>query len=294
LDSPVFPRSALKPIQALPLLETGAADAFQLSLAEIALACASHSGEPQHTVPVAAWLARIGCSVDDLACGPQRPTHAATALAMQARGEAWTPLHNNCSGKHAGFLSLARHLGAAVQGYERLEHPVQQAAQAALMEMAGLDMPPPHGIDGCTVPAFALPLQAMARAMARFADPSGLPAYRAAACQRIVAAMIAHPELVAGTGRADTRLMAQSAKGGRSIVVKTGAEGGYAAILPTLGLGVALKIDDGAARASEAVIAAVLVALGLLPDDGAAHDLAHAQIDNTRGAVVGEVKARLA
>jgi L-asparaginase II len=290
MEEPVFPRSALKPIQALPLLESGAADAFGLSVEEIALACASHSGEPQHTSRVAAWLARIGCSVDGLACGPQRPTNGATAAAMAARGEAWTPLHNNCSGKHTGFMTLARHLGVPVKGYETLAHPVQQAAQATLMEMTGLTAPPPHGIDGCTVPAFAVSLQAMARAMAGFADPSGLTDDRAAASKRIVAAMIAHPELVAGTGRADTRLMQQSG----AIVVKTGAEGAYVAILPALGLGVALKMDDGATRASEAVIAAVLIALGVLPDEGAAHDIANAKIENTRGVVVGECRARLA
>jgi L-asparaginase II len=294
VNSAIFPRSALKPIQALPLLETGADEAFGLSTEEIALACASHSGEPQHTSRVAAWLERIGCSVDDLACGPQRPSHAPTAAAMVARGEAWTPLHNNCSGKHTGFMTLAKHLGAPVRGYEKIEHTVQAAMENTLMEITGITAPPPYGIDGCTVPAFAVPLKAMALAMARFADPSGLPDYRVAAAKRIVAAMIAHPELVGGTGRACTQLMEQSAKGVGSIVVKTGAEGAYVAMLPSLGLGVALKIDDGATRASEAVMAALLISLGLLRDEGAANAISCAPIENTRGVVVGHCRAIMA
>jgi L-asparaginase II len=284
IDATIFPRSALKPIQAVPLIETGAAEIFGLSDEEVALACASHSGEPQHTTRIAAWQHRIGCSVADLACGPHRPVHEATANAMIASGERWTPLHNNCSGKHTAFMTLARGLGAQPAGYQQLDHPVQRAVETTLKEMAGLQHPLRHGIDGCTVPNFALPLSALARAVAAFADPSGLPPGRAQACTRIVSAMIAHPELVAGTGRACTRLMQQSP----NIAVKTGAEGVYVAILPDLGLGVALKIDDGATRAAETAIAAILIALGTLPDEGPAHALAHAPILNTRGVQVGE------
>jgi L-asparaginase II len=280
----IFPRSALKPIQAVPLIETGAADLFGLSDEEVALACASHSGEPQHTTRVQAWQHRIGCSVADLACGPHRPVHEPTANAMIARGERWTPLHNNCSGKHTGFMTLARGLGVEPAGYQQLDHPVQRAVETTLKEMAGLQGPLPHGIDGCTVPNFALPLSALARAMAAFADPSGLPPARAQACARIVSAMISHPDLVAGTGRACTLLMRQSP----NIAVKTGAEGVYVAILPGLGVGVALKIDDGATRAAETAIAAILIALGALADEGSAYALAHASVLNTRGVQVGE------
>jgi L-asparaginase II len=284
VESPTFPRSALKPIQAVPLVESGAADRFGLSDAELALACASHSGEPPHTERVAAWQARIGCSVADLACGPQRPLHEPTATAMILKGERWTPLHNNCSGKHTGFMTLARGLGAPVSGYQEVDHPVQRQVETTLKEMAGLSGELPWGVDGCTVPNFALPLAALARAMAAIADSSGQPAARAQACARLLSAMTAHPELVAGTGRACTVLMRQAP----GIAVKTGAEGVYIAILPALGLGAALKIDDGAKRASETVLAALLIALGAVKNEGHARSLALAPVLNTRGVAIGE------
>ena len=280
----IFPRSALKPIQAVPLIESGAAEKFALSDEEIALACASHSGEPQHTQPIAAWQERIGCTVADLACGPHRPMHEGTATAMIRSGEKWTPLHNNCSGKHTGFMTLARGLGVPVEGYQQVEHPVQRAVETTLKELAAVPGPLPYGVDGCTVPNFALSLAALARGMAALADTNGLEAGRAAACSHVVSAMIAHPDLVAGTGRPCTQLMRQT----RDIAVKTGAEGVYVAILPALGFGVALKIDDGAGRAAETAIASVLIALGAISDEGAAHTLAHASVLNTRGVQVGE------
>ena len=289
VERPIFPRSSLKPVQAVPLIETGAAEAFGVSDEEIALACASHSGEPMHTTRVAAWQERIGCSVADLACGPHRPVHEPTAVEMIIRREKWTPLHNNCSGKHTGFMTLARHLGAPVAGYQLIDHPAQRMVERTLKEMAGLTGELPCGVDGCTVPNFALSLTALARAMAQFADTHGLSASRREATDRVVRAMTAHPELVAGTGRACTNLMRQS----RGLVVKTGAEGVYIAIIPALGLGVALKIDDGTSRASEAVIAALLIALGAVPDEGAAAALARAPVPNTRGVPVGERSVRL-
>lgn len=287
VERPILPRSSLKPVQAVPLIETGAADAFGVSDEELALACASHSGEPMHTTRVAAWQERIGCSVSDLACGPHRPVHEATATEMIAKGERWTSLHNNCSGKHTGFMTLARHLKAPVKGYQLIDHPSQRQVEKALKEMADVSHDMPYGVDGCTVPNFALPLKALARAMAHFADPSGLTATRREAANRVVHAMTAHPELVAGTGRACTNLMRQS----HGIVTKTGAEGVYIAIIPRLGLGAALKIDDGASRASETAIAALLIALGAVPDEGAAAALARGPVPNTRGLPVGERRA---
>lgn len=287
VETPIYPRSALKPVQAIPLIETGAADQFALSDAEIALACASHSGEKIHTEAVAQWLARIGCGVADFACGAHRPTHEGTAVAMIRSGESWTALHNNCSGKHTGFMTLARGLSAAVAGYEQHDHPVQRAVERVFSEMAGLAAPLPWGVDGCTVPNFAVPLKALARALAQIADPSQLTSTRRAAAERILRAMTAHPELVAGTGRPCTLLMRQN----RAIAVKTGAEGVYVAILPDLGLGVALKIDDGAGRASETAMAALLIALGALKDEGAAASLAHAPVLNTRKVQVGVRRA---
>ncbi|HEX5280889.1 MAG TPA: asparaginase [Micropepsaceae bacterium] len=284
VDCPTYPRSSLKPVQALPLIESGAAARYVLGSEEIALACASHSGEPQHTTRVAAWQAKIGCSVADLACGAHRPMHEATANEMVARGEKWTPLHNNCSGKHTGFMTVARALGAPVAGYEQPDHPVQRLVERTFSEMSGVPGPLPYGIDGCTVPNFAVPLRALALAMARIADPTNLAPERAEACRSIFSAMTTHPELVAGTARACTRLMRQSP----AIAVKTGAEGVFVAILPSLGLGAALKVDDGAGRAAETAIAALLIALGSVPDEGAAKDLAHASVLDTRGRSVGE------
>jgi L-asparaginase II len=287
VERPIFPRSALKPVQAVPLIESGAAEHFLLSDEEVALACASHSGEPMHTSRVEAWQKRIGVSVSDLACGPHRPVHEPTSAAMIERHEKPTPLHNNCSGKHTGFMTLAKHLGAPVAGYQLVDHPSQQAVQKTLKEMAGLTGELPYGIDGCTVPNFAVPLGALARAMAQLADPSELTRSRAAATARIVRAMTAHPDLVAGTGRACTLIMRDNP----SVVVKTGAEGVYIAILPRLGLGAALKIDDGASRAAEAATAHLLIALGAVANEGAAAGLARAPVPNTRGVAIGERRA---
>jgi L-asparaginase II len=284
VETPVYPRSSLKPIQALPLIESGAADAFDLSSEEIALACASHSGEPMHTTRVAKWLERIGCSVADLACGPHSIRHEPTASAITARGERPTALHNNCSGKHAGFLTLAKHLGVPTAGYERPDHPVQRAIAAGLTELTGIrDFP--VGNDGCAAPNLALPVAAMARAFAVFADPSSLPPARRAAVKRIVDAMIAHPDLLAGTGRSDTVMM-REAKG--RAATKTGAEGYYMAVLPRDGLGIALKIDDGAGRAADGAMAALLVRYGAVPKGGETDAYARGPITNTRDAVVGE------
>jgi L-asparaginase II len=290
IETPVYPRSSLKMVQALPLVESGAADAFGLSTEELALACASHSGEPMHTERVAAWLARIGCTVDDLACGAHPVRYEPVWNDMIRRGEAPTRLHNNCSGKHTGFLSVARHWDIATKGYEHHDHPVQQAVEAALKELAGVQELP-WGVDGCAAPNFALPLSAFSRALAKFADPRVLPAPRADAAKRLVAAMIAHPELVSGTGRSDAVLM-RAAKG--RAATKAGAEAYYAAILPEAGLGIALKIDDGAGRAAETAIAAVLGKLGLVGDDKDARALIRAPILNTRNAAVGERRATAA
>jgi L-asparaginase II len=285
LESPIYPRSSLKPIQALPLIESGAADAFGLSDAEIALACASHSGEPMHTTRVAAWLARIGCAESDLACGAHASRYEPVAEDMIRRGEKPTRLHNNCSGKHTGFLTVARHWGIAAQGYEQHSHPVQRAVAKALGELTGIAEELPWGIDGCAAPNFAVPLAAQAHAFAKFAAPDALSSERTTACRRIVRAMIAHPELVSGTGRSCAILMRSC--GGRA-AVKIGAEGFYAAMIPERGLGVVLKIDDGASRGAETAMAAILDRLKLLGADKEAREILHAPVMNTRDAAVGE------
>ena len=285
IETPTFPRSSLKMVQALPLVESGAADAFGLSDEEIALACASHSGEPMHTARVAKWLEKIGCTEHDLACGAHPSRVEAVNDEMIRKGEKPTRIFNNCSGKHTGFLTVCRHWDIATSGYETHDHPLQVAIAKALGELAEIKGELPCGIDGCVAPAFALPTSAFARVLAQYADPSGQPMQRGAAMKHIVAAMIAHPDLVAGTGRSDTILM--RAANGR-VATKAGAEAYYAAIIPEAGLGVALKIDDGAGRAAETAIAAILDKLGVLTDDKAAHEIIRAPIPNTRGKIVGE------
>lgn len=280
----ILPRSSAKMIQALPLIETGAARAAGLGERELALACASHSGAPMHTRRVAAWLAGLGLSEDDLLCGPQMPSDPEGRAAL---GDAPPgPLHNNCSGKHAGFLTVMRHLKAGPD-YVDPDHPVQRAVRAAWAEITG-EEPPGHGIDGCSAPNFAGRLAGFARAMALFARPEALGPARAAAARALVAAMLAHPELVAGEGRACTGLMRAAA--GRA-VVKTGAEGVFFAILPGRGLGVALKIADGATRASECAMAAILVRLGAIdPADPAIWRWLRRPETNRRGIVTGEIR----
>ncbi|HLK26697.1 MAG TPA: asparaginase [Caulobacteraceae bacterium] len=276
VGAPIYPRSAVKMLQALALVETGAADAYGLADKELALACASHSGEPFHVETVRAWLARIGLGEEVLACGaPTAPD-----------GRPLTRAHHNCSGKHTGFLTAARQLGADPAGYQRPEHPVQQRVLATIAEMSGVDLASmPVAVDGCTAPAVALPLGPLATAFARIADPTRLPAERALAAQRLDAAVKAEPLYVAGTGRSCTALIGAAA-GAAS--VKTGAEGVYVAAISSLGLGVALKIDDGAARASEAAIAAVMQALGVVDAaDPAIHALLQADIPNSVGEAVG-------
>jgi L-asparaginase II len=285
IDAPVFPRSSLKMVQALPLVESGAADAFGLTSEHIALACASHSGEPMHTERVAAWLTKIGCTESDLACGAHPSRVEAIAEDMIRRGEKPTRIFNNCSGKHTGFLTVCRHWDVATKGYEKHDHPLQAAVARALGDLSGVSGELPYGVDGCVAPAFALPIGAFAGALAKYADPSSLEKPRADALKRITAAMIAHPELVAGTGRIDTVLM-RAGKG--RVAIKAGAEGYFAAIIPETGLGIAMKCDDGASRASETIIAAVLDKLGLLPDEKEAREFLRAPILNTRNEIVGK------
>ncbi len=260
VDRLVYPRSALKPIQALPLIETGAADGFGLGEQELALACASHRGEPFHVAAVAAWLARIGLGEADLECGVHPPRHEPSFEALLRAGGTPSQLHNNCSGKHAGFLATAVWLGEPTRGYIEPDHPVQQRVARTVGEMAGLDLSrAPRGRDGCGIPVIALPLGALAAAMARLADPAHLGERRRAAAKRLLDAMAASSLMVDGTGRMTTAVMTAAAA---SVRLKPGAEGVFCAALPAQGLGVALKIDDGGGRAAELAMASVLDRLG--------------------------------
>ena len=286
----VYARSAIKPIQALALIESGAADAFALGDAEIALACASHSAEPRHVEVVSAWLERIGCSVSDLECGPQLPSREQDIRALFGVGQRPSPLHNNCSGKHSGFLSIARHLGVPTAGYVKFEHPVQQRVLGVLESMTGLELAgAPRGVDGCGIPVFAAPLGNLALAMARLSDPRDQPERRQEACARVRAALAAEPFMIAGSGRFCTDLI--TASRGR-ILAKTGAEGVFCISLTELGLGLALKVEDGATRAAEVAAINLLRDLGLLDSEtsGAVERLFEPPILNRAGLRVGVVR----
>jgi len=284
---PLYARSSAKPLQALPLVESGAAAAYELSDVELALACASHAGEAPQVAAVRAWLARLGLGEDDLECGPQLPTHHATLLKFLRDGGVADAVHNNCSGKHSGFLTLARHLAVPTRGYIRYDHAVQQRILGVLEVMTGLDLgDAPRGIDGCGIPVIGIPLGNWALAFARLADPHDQPEARQAACARICRAMTAEPYMVAGTGRYCTRLMA--AAGGR-VVAKGGAEGVYCAAVPDLGLGVAVKAEDGADRAAEITLGRILRRLDVLGEDETA--LLETAIRNRAGLRVGEIRA---
>lgn len=286
----VFARSAIKPLQALPLIESGAADAFAVRDDELALACASHSGEPFHVAAVTGWLGRVGLSVADLECGAHAPYHASSVKALHAAGQEPTQAHNNCSGKHTGMLTTCRHLKEPPGGYIRIEHPAQQRVMGVLEEMCGVTLDSaPRGIDGCGFPQIAVPLQALARGIARLGAPDSLPQARAAACRRVAAAMMTHPAMVSGTGRFCTRAM-EAARG--KAVVKTGAEGVYMAAIPAKGYGIALKVDDGAARAAEVVMATLLIRYAGLDTTqvAALEALQRPGITNVAGRMVGELR----
>lgn len=281
-DAVVLPRSSSKMIQALPLVTSGAADAFGLGTEQLALACASHKGAEIHTSRVARWLGDLGLGEDALRCGVQEPSDIAARDRLIKADASPCQWHNNCSGKHAGFLTLSQHLGGGAE-YLDLDHPVQRAILAAWEDSTGARVAG-HAIDGCSAPNFASTLHGIARAMGGFAAaPEG------SAKARLRSAMALHPELVAGEGRACTNLM--RAMGGR-VAIKTGAEAFFVAILPEQQLGVALKIADGATRAAECAIAAILVKLGALE---AGHPETQkylgAPIRNWRGTQTGWMRA---
>lgn len=282
----IYPRSSSKMIQALPLVTSGAADAYGLTSEHLALSCASHSGAAIHTERVSAWLDRLGLGEPDLRCGSHLPYDEASAHALIRSGEPACQIHNNCSGKHCGFLTLGAHMGAGPE-YVDLDHPVQQACLTAFEETTGQDSPG-HGIDGCSAPNFATTVHGLARAMAWFASAGSRSDRASTAALRLTQAMAAHPDLVAGEGRACTELM--RAMDGHA-VIKTGAEAVFVAILPEQRLGLALKISDGATRASECATAAILSSLGVLdPLSPVAQRYLAAPLLNRRGIDTGVVR----
>jgi L-asparaginase II len=253
---PVYPRSAVKPLQALPLVESGAADRYGFGDEELALACASHGGEPAHVEVAGRMLARAGLDGASLECGAHWPSHQASTQALAREVGAPSALHNNCSGKHAGFCCVACAAGVDPRGYVAAGHPVQREVRAAIEGLTGVGVEEDQcGIDGCSIPTWAVPLSALAYAFARFGTGQGLGPERRKAAARIRAAVAAQPYFVAGTGRFCTAVMQLF---GARVLAKTGAEGVFCGALPEFGLGIAIKCEDGAARAAEVMMAATI------------------------------------
>ena len=298
IDRPIFPRSAVKVLQALPLVASGAAQALGLTDEELALACASHGGEPHHAAAAASMLAKAGLDAQALECGAHWPYHDGSVKAMAAQGTQPSALHNNCSGKHAGFVCLGCRLAGGqdvagfVRGYVQPDHPVMREVTAALQAATGYNLAAAaRGTDGCSIPTYAIPLRHLAYAFARVATGTGLSPAHAQAARRLRQAVARAPQMVAGTGRFDSRVMGQL---GERVFCKVGAEGVYCAALPEVGLGVALKMDDGnTARAAEVVMAAVLQArLPLQGEDAALlRSLARVELRNWNGTEVGTLQA---
>jgi L-asparaginase II len=290
VDRPVFPRSSVKALQALRLIETGAADRYGLTDHELALACASHGGEPGHVATAQLMLTRIGLDASALRCGAHPPMYAPSVTALYRAGEEPSALHNNCSGKHSGFLCLACMLGADPRGYIEPDHPVQREIKAVIESTTGAAIPDERrGIDGCSVPTWAVPLKSLALGFARFGTGHGLAPERAKAAARLRAACAAHPWYVAGTGRFCTEVMQRL---GARAFVKVGAEGVYCGALPERGLGIAVKCDDGGARAAEVIMAALIARFGALSEaERAALDhLARPTLRNWNGFMVGALR----
>jgi L-asparaginase II len=290
IDRPVFPRSAIKALQALLLVETGAADRYGFGAEELALACASHGGEEGHVAAVTRMLTRAGLDASALKCGTHWPSHQASAQALARTGGTASPLHNNCSGKHAGFLCAACALEADRGSYVEPAHPVQREVKATLENLTGVEISDGDcAIDGCSVPTWAVPLSALARAFARFATGQGLAPKRAEAAQRLRAACAEKPWHVGGTGRFCTEVMTQF---GARVFVKSGAEGMCCAALPEQGLGIALKCDDGAGRAAAVMMAATIARLLNADSDRAALEkFIRPPLRNWNGIAVGKLRS---
>ncbi len=261
-DRKIYPRSALKLFQAIPLLESGAAEKFALSDQEIVLACASHNAERLHTDAVQSWLHRLGLETDNLECGADFPLSDAMKRKLLAGGKKAAPIHQNCSGKHAGMLTLARYLGVDTRGYSEYQHPTQQAWMQTLSELLGVDVSTlDWERDGCGLPAICLAMERIAYGYALLANPQAVGGSRGQAMSKIISSIQAYPQMLAGSGRCCSAVIKATA--GR-VVVKTGAEGVYAGVLPKLGLGLVIKIDDGASRGSEVALGGLLLKLGAI------------------------------
>jgi L-asparaginase II len=259
-----FIRSSSKPIQAIPVVQSGAVDHFGLTEQEMAVFCASHSAEQVHIDAVLSILQKIGLPQGALQCGRHMPFDKTMSQQLILSGEEPSEVHCNCSGKHSGMLTLAQHMGWDISDYLAVEHPVQQAMRAAMAQFAGLEPDQIEiGVDGCGAPVFGLSVYHMARSWAQLVDPSRLPEDTQSAAQRITAAMTAYPQMVAGSGRLCTNLMTHL--NGR-VVAKSGAEGVYCIGLLNKGIGLAVKIQDGNGRATGPAMIEALRQMGELTD----------------------------
>ncbi|MEY4615735.1 MAG: hypothetical protein RJB66_695 [Pseudomonadota bacterium] len=284
---PVFPRSSLKPIQALPLIQTGAADHFNITDAELALACASHRGEPMHIEPIRAWLARIGHQEADLECGTHPPVHQESLFHLLRSHNLPSPVHNNCSGKHTGMLMTAKHLGESHKNYVSLSHPVQQRILKEVETFCEFTFGNESlGVDGCSIPAPCLPLENLAKGFAEWIAPQRADELTAKACTRIYKAFVDHPLLTAGTGHYCSEVMIETK--GRALV-KGGAEGVIVAAIPELQMGIALKTLDGNTRASDHCMSVILERLGLLSSSSL---LLNPHIQNWNQIETGEIRLK--
>lgn len=286
----VFPRSAIKFLQAIPFVESGAIEAYSLDDRHIALSCSSHNGEPIHAGLAQDWLERIGCGHDDLECGAELPLHQATQFELMAQGRGPQRHHHNCSGKHLGFLSTCKQLGEATHDYRLYNHAAQQRWFQVLESLTNTRVSQlPWGYDGCAIPTLALPLQRVALAMARFGVPSRFEGERRTAVERIHAAITTNPYMVAGKERLCTSLMERLAP---NILVKVGADGVYTAVIPEHELGVAIKIDDGNDAAARVALGAVLQTLGVLaPEESKAlGEYFRPSVNNSRGETIGRIE----
>ena len=286
-----FSRSALKPVQAIPVLQSGAAERFLMTDKEIAICCGSHNGEEQHTHVVESMLFRIGLQEENLQCGPHPPYNQAHYLEMVRKQVEPSAIHNNCSGKHAGMLALAMHLESDIATYHHLEHPVQRKVAESLAELA--EVPEDQmltGIDGCGVPNFSIPLHKLALVFAKLANPDSIePLSLRQAIKRITHAMIHYPEMISGTNDFCTELMKV---GNGKIIAKGGAEGVYCLGLPHRGIGIAIKVEDGNWRAATPAAVEVLKQLGELTshEEMALKAFHTPVIENRKGEVVGSVE----
>jgi len=290
IDGGVFPRSACKAMQALPLIESGAADAHAFGNQELALACSSHSGEAAHARLAGSMLAAAGVDESVLECGAHWSFEQPVLIGQARLLDRPTALHNNCSGKHAGFVCAACHTGKDLKGYVRYEHPVQAEIRGIMESLTGAALAVDNcGVDGCSIPTYAVPMKGLAHGFAKMATGVGLAPERAKASRRLMEACMAEPFFVAGTGRACTRLM-ETAPG--RIFAKTGAEGVFCAAIPEKGLAIALKCEDGTTRAAESMVAATLARFFTEEPDIHAALMAQANrsMKNWNGIHVGDIR----